>query len=372
MPTLAECEDLLSRYAGANNDFTERLNMVCARLLPAGNFLGSKVKLNLNAYTDVDGNSVITLPRGYTTALGGVYHACDSYGMPLQVRSPWYEFAPEGAGLYDGSRCGNDIVPLEGRFTVFRDWNTAMRLRVKTETPETSAKIYFRGTLEGDTIYSQDGVNWIEGVALTYEDGDYTTSQTFDRPPYRVIKLATLGRLLLYAVDSDDVEYLVGVYEPGETNPKFRRYKVPTPSEDILSSSEDIIILSQHYTKDEIDAMFGGLTNITVSSAVGSPQDVAPAHPFVQYFQRIIAQAGSGAYTHKFTVDTARAMEGAIFRILVEIAASANPTIEVYNESAAGTLLQTLSGDLSNAGSFLLELEMVSGSWQKISGVYLT
>lgn len=126
---------------------------------------------------------------------------------------------------------------------------------------------------------------------------------------------------------------------------------------------------SNYYTKEEIDAMSGDSADLAVSTTGTS--DLAPAEPFMQWFQKVVAAAGAGAYTRKLTLDTAEAMDGAIFRVYIELAASGNPTIEIRNESAAGTLLQTISGDTDNAGYFLFVAEFNGTTWQKIFGGYL-
>lgn len=124
-----------------------------------------------------------------------------------------------------------------------------------------------------------------------------------------------------------------------------------------------------YYTKAEIDAMTGDSADLAVSTAGTS--DLAPAAAFNRWFQKVVAQAGAGAYNRKLTLDTSKAMDGAMFFVYVELAASANLTVEIRNESAAGTLLQTLSGDADSAGYFLFVAEFNGAAWQKIFGGYL-
>lgn len=240
MPTLAQLRTILSRYAGANESFTERLNLVLARLLPEGNWKGSKVPMNFVVYTDSRGGTFVTVPRQIETILAGTYQYPDPvlngqsacYGQPLPVRNGWYETSLSGPGERTGSDWSRGIIPLNGRFTTFTDWDEPMRLRLKFETSEApGGKIIIRGTLDGDKIYTADGTDWIEGVAFPFVTSTVTTTQTFDRPPYSIIKPRTKGRVRLYTVDADNVETIVAWWDPEEINPSYRRFKVPVCSE---------------------------------------------------------------------------------------------------------------------------------------------
>lgn len=107
-------------------------------------------------------------------------------------------------------------------------------------------------------------------------------------------------------------------------------------------------------------------------SAAGTT-DLVPTHLFAQWTQRVTALTGSGAYTHKLTLDNGKARDGSIFRVTIALPASANPTIEIRDETAAGTLLQTVAGDSDNATSFYFEAEYnaETSSWRKLTGQYL-
>jgi hypothetical protein len=89
--------------------------------------------------------------------------------------------------------------------------------------------------------------------------------------------------------------------------------------------------------------LFGSSPDINVSTA--GTTDLAPGVPFAQWVQRIIAVAGTGAYTRKFTLDNLQPIIGAVYRIPVEIVASANPMLEFYDNVTTGTPLFTIAGD---------------------------
>lgn len=250
MPTLGEARAFLSRYAGQGNSFAERINFATARLLPEVNAKGTKVTAQFAVYKDARGNRFVTLPRELEAILAGAYQAPTPdaqgpnwfwCGQPIPIRNSWYQYSASGPGNYVGGfgalgsglegYVGQDwqrgIIPMEGRYTTFCDWVDPMRLRLKVEVPEVAGSMLVRGELSGQKIYSQSGGNWIEGVEIDFTNADVTTTQTFDRPPYEIVKSITKGRVQLYMVDSDNVETLVGYYEPQETNPSYIRYIVP-------------------------------------------------------------------------------------------------------------------------------------------------
>jgi hypothetical protein len=97
----SEIAALLSSYAGAGNSFNQRLDMVRARLLPMGNWRGSKVPVSLNIFSDVFGNPIVTLPRQFNTILAGtfrpIYSNCG--GRPIGNINGWGEYLRDGSAL---------------------------------------------------------------------------------------------------------------------------------------------------------------------------------------------------------------------------------------------------------------------------------
>lgn len=195
--------------------------------------------MHFAVYRDRWDNPIVTLPRDLENILGGSYRACRGEGDPfigrhcgagaLPVQNGWYEFSPAGPGNTVGSDATQGIRRIEGRFTTFADWDTQMRMRLKFEVDESPGGIViFRGTLNGNKVYSTINGTWAEGFALTFTNATTVTStEKIDNPPYQIIKPVTKGRVRLYAVDDDDAETLVGYYDPDETNPSYARFVVP-------------------------------------------------------------------------------------------------------------------------------------------------
>ncbi len=231
----AEILGLLSRYVGANNDPYERLSLVCERLLKSSDDR-AKDLVTFRVQPDENGLGHITLSRNYVSILGSyIQSQTDSsgivscWGLPLSVQSPWYDFVPGSWGIAYGP-WPPGIVPINGFFTTFASWTDAVRIRFKFATSaEVGDKIIVRGVLNGEPVYSTDSqCNWIEGIEVPYTGVTVTTTLTIDREPYAILKPKTNGRVSMYTVDSDNVETLVAIYDPGETFPQWRRYRVLT------------------------------------------------------------------------------------------------------------------------------------------------
>lgn len=361
--TLSAVRTLLSDYAGANNDFEDRLNMVCARLLQAGNWPGSKQQIKLTVYADAAGTSIVTLPRRYKTILAGAVQnenvLCS--GQPMGVRNSWSEFSKNGLG-YGG--LSDDFTEVTGRFSVFQEWTDPMYIRFKFERSESAGSIYISGTLDGEDVWALNGATWEKREAVAFSGTTNATStKLYDADQFKIKKPVTNGRVSAYTVDTDGNETLVGVYEPSETLVRWKRYKVPECADVSAIESETAAVASQVYTQAEIQSQFADGGSITVNSATDSPQDLA-FDPFFIKTVTIIAQDGAASYTHKFTLDTTGPFNGAMMYIPLEIAASADPTLEFYNESAAGTLLQSIPPDSSNAQYMTLVFRFNGTIWR--------
>jgi hypothetical protein len=241
--TLSEATTLLSAYVGAGLDFNTRLNLARERLLKKINASNTKSQIVLQAYPDVNLQGQVTLPRYYQTMLAiarlpPAQSQC--FGMPLRTRGLWYEFYSGGGGVSNNQTIAwsRGSVPINATFTTFADWTTPQYLRLKFETTEAVGLMIFRGTLNGQRIYCVINGVWAEGCPLGYSGSTtVTTTQLFDAPPYAVIKPTTIGRVSLYTVDpTSGAEVLVAIYDPTETIPAWKRYKVPVCSKWTSSS----------------------------------------------------------------------------------------------------------------------------------------
>lgn len=361
MPTLAEVTTLLSRYAGSGNSFNSRLNEVRARLLQSGNWKGSREQIELDVYADADGNSIVTLPPTYESILTGAIRSAGVFcsGLPMGVRSDLAQFNPNGLG-YGGLTANFDEVP--GRYAVFQEWEDGLYIRLKFEATESSGVVHLHGQFDGDEVYSLYSATWIKGEKVAFSGSTTATStKKFEAKGFNAVKPITNGRISVWVVDDDGIETQVGLWEPTETVPRRKRYKVPECEDaEPVTSENEAAAAAQSYTIEELDALFNGSEEITVSTS--GTTDLAYSAFFLRRV-KIIAAAGAGAYVRNFTLNTSNIRNGAIFRIKLEIAQSANPVLNFYNESTGGTLLQTVSGDSSNPTYVTMVISSNGTAW---------
>lgn len=238
--TVAQARTLLARYCGAGNTFLDRLNLACQRLIQSGNWRTTKDVVVFQVHLNEDFTAFITLPRQYNTVEAAVVlrqndDASRLCGYPLPMQQDWYSFLGSGPG-YTGNalyRWGSGFIPETDRFTTFKDWVVPAKLRFKFAAVEANGGIInVRGISGGQPIYTGAGVSTIEGENLTIAgSATLTTTSVFDIPPYGVVKPATYNVVSMFTVDpTSGVETLVARYDPSETVPQWRRYRVPACS----------------------------------------------------------------------------------------------------------------------------------------------
>lgn len=219
------------------------INAVCAQFLSTGKWegttlqwRGSATAVRFAVYEDAYGGLQFTLPRNLLCLLASA-HGDDSGGTDESrvrfgsrpIRGMWHEFGNGGYGVGDTVESSGAHDAGDG-FAVFRDFAEDSYLRVKTDVAEaTGATVRFRGLDEdGEEIYSGSGASTYQGIDLDISTAlTTTTAQVFSAPPTLVVKPVTRAQIRLYSVSvADGTETLIGVYDPGETAPSYRRYRI--------------------------------------------------------------------------------------------------------------------------------------------------
>lgn len=221
-------------------DRTAWINACCARFFAVGKWAGTTTKwrgtdvmTNFAIFDDAFGGRYMTLPRNLLAVLGASHG--DQAGAPRcrfsadRIRGPWYEFSSDGWGAGDAVG-GSGLQDAGDGWTCFRDITEDSLLRVKTEVAETDpTQVLFRGLDENDEpIYTGAGASSYEGVKLNIGSAlTTTTTQIFSAIPTLIQKPVTNGPIRLYAVSvADATETLIGMYDPGDKSPGFRRYRL--------------------------------------------------------------------------------------------------------------------------------------------------
>lgn len=221
-------------------DRTAWINAVSARFFATGKWVGTTtrwrgtdVMTNFAIFDDAYNGRYFTLPRNLLAVLGASHG--DQANAPRcrfsadRIRGPWYEFSADGWGVGDAT-AGTGLQDAGDGWTCFRDITEDSYLRVKTEVAEAAnTEVLFRGLDENDEpIYTGSGASTYEGVKLDISTGlTTTTAQQFSAIPTLIQKPVTRGPIRLYAVSvADATETLIGMYDPGDKSPSFRRYRL--------------------------------------------------------------------------------------------------------------------------------------------------
>lgn len=189
---------------------------------------------------DQNFQAFITLPRNVLALLASAYGITNNSQPPnynvrfstMPINGAWHEFGNGGYGVGD-QVWGRGMQDAGDDWTTFADLTEPSYLRVVTEQAETNpTNILFRGLDQnGQQIYTGTGTNTINGVTLNIGTALQTqTTQQFSAAPTLVQKPVTFGPVSLYSVGvASGTVTLIAIYDPGDTSPGFRRYKLGGP-----------------------------------------------------------------------------------------------------------------------------------------------
>lgn len=204
--------------AACDARFVDILNNAQQRLSEMGRWWGTYRRL----YVCFNGQC-ITWPREVATVEG--LSMCRE---GVQILNEWYEFgnavrAPDPAE----SRCELRALMDRQNASTFLDIGTSAKYRIyPSVAADAGTKIVLQGNDTNNVpIRTLVGTSYIDGEQITLASPFATSTFEFYPPGLTgVIKPVTKGRLTVYAVDPiSGVETRVAVWEPGETNPSYRR-----------------------------------------------------------------------------------------------------------------------------------------------------
>lgn len=166
---------------------------------------------------------------------------------PVSIANEWYEVMEAGPGLQTNDTCcelawnwgwyglfgygscysGTAVFDRGTVSSAYELTASNKKLRVYvTDSRDIGRRILISGATDqnGSRVYTQDGLNAVDGFYLTM-DSPFATSSFIVTGWQGIIKDATFGDVLLKEVDATTgVERLLGRYAPSETNPSYRRY----------------------------------------------------------------------------------------------------------------------------------------------------
>lgn len=185
------------------------LNQVQERLMNMGVWSGCWVMVRDIPIYD----GTITVPRRFKTC-AGVNVCCG----PRPIYSRFWKFSESTRTV----QCSNGVTPINDHAQTFINPEGTYCLRIKSSTVADNSKAV---TLLGGL--NEDGDELFDSVTLTITSGSpATTSREFTSLP-RISKVATVGQVDLYSVDTTTAEEtLIATYAPYETLPGYKQYEI--------------------------------------------------------------------------------------------------------------------------------------------------
>lgn len=216
--------ELMDVVAGGNEseqNFLPLLNQVQERYFSLGRWPGMQVAIDYSA-----NNGYITLPRYVGSVLGGRLN-----GVPAPVFGRLHEFALNGPADAQSTYTVKMFMDMGDNFCTMVDLPKPSKLKLLSSEDE--------NTNAGIRVSSSDSEGPIFSKPTTQKIQIGETTTTVFSSVTRIVKPLTKGYLSLYAVDPDtSAETLLSVYDPGELNPSYRRYRIvgiePTQSITVL------------------------------------------------------------------------------------------------------------------------------------------
>jgi len=229
--TVGQIKDHCYRLVNPSNrdgsELTQLINQCLERFHGSGKWKGSVFRAVLN----VPESGIVTLPRRAETLLGFQWNR-----VPLPVYHLWHEFLDNGPGDMSEGAMLAAAVDLGDGFCTFADPEDAGTVRltplsVLPEGEDYTATVHGLDA-DGKPVYNDGGTEG-EGIDLAepYASGELEF-QTYTRVILPVLPFALE---MYHCVDGEDPE-LVGSFEPGETAPCYRRYRVVGPQGDQITA----------------------------------------------------------------------------------------------------------------------------------------
>lgn len=191
-----------------------KLNEVTERIINHGQWSGTKGIVEFDATT-----GYITLPRRYEALLG-----CVVNNWPRAVYGRYHEFLPGGPGFIKDLDYEYGLISDQEEVCTEGVQAAAGTIRLTIANASDVGKVVrvYGVDANGDTVFDSTGK---EGIALTLANPTVTGSvEMFVKA---VSKAVTVGNVTISSV-TDGTATELSVYEPTETDPLYRRYKLGT------------------------------------------------------------------------------------------------------------------------------------------------
>lgn len=162
-------------------------------------------------------NSCFTLPSRYSQVkLAWINND------PASLADEWFN-ATAWKNLYNnGNSCHRSISEVGGNHVLFRDYTTRpYQIAILAENiNDVGVQISFEAYNEYSS-YSQETITAVSSPNIAKSIGTFIGVRSVSKPK-------TNGRIRVYAYDASlEITTLISIYQPGDVNPSWRRFRAP-------------------------------------------------------------------------------------------------------------------------------------------------
>lgn len=218
--TLQDARDSLalksiSGLCSGSEEFTAILNEAMRRLDRRGSFFDSEQLVRLCVYS-----GCITWPRYVGTVLG--IRPCNC--GPMEIRNNWYSIMGPSTCAFRCTHTMHDAGTAPAYNEITGETGKYLRAYI-TKLEDAGRKMTFFGIDPGNQPL-QEKINgvWQQGITLTLQAPYIQSSQLVQRIT-SVTRETTQANVLVYEYEPAAPNSMtdLALYEPGETNPRYRR-----------------------------------------------------------------------------------------------------------------------------------------------------
>lgn len=216
--TVAAVRAKYESLASSSSAFISELNEVTERLMGSDIWVGCSTEVLFPASAE----GYFVLPRQFISVLGYNFN-----NVPKSVFGRFHQFIECGIGWQDQSIMTMDGLIEDGFMVTQKETSGTFYLRVKpSEAADNNKEIRFFG-LDDQSVPQPIYTAAAEGIQLIIQVPQATTIQKFTAVTGIQAPANMRGSWTLWQVDTTTgVETQIGQYYPGETVPRYHKYKI--------------------------------------------------------------------------------------------------------------------------------------------------
>jgi hypothetical protein len=276
--TVSDARTLLAGYVSPedtnSSKFLSYLNQVRERIINSGKWRGTTFKVIFDTTRDY-----ITLPRE-AEALLGIHIST----MPYPIQSGWFEYLQGGPGRLDNpdnasanARDFGTLIDMGDNFCTLEDIATPATigfscLAAADDNLGMTVNIQGLGA-NGLPVYDSQGRL---GETLSLDQTIQYTTAVFSKIT-NVSMPITLGQKRIYLSGTPTT---LSTYAPAETNPQYRRYRLPATAKTVIGTCKLRYLPLQGETEPVIPNNIGALKMGLMALNYEDANDMATADTF--------------------------------------------------------------------------------------------